>query len=203
MNPASSGRQRSGRRSGRRGLVLAAAALVALGAAVPRSPAGAATALGCSWTVTSYDASGATIGNAAAPGVGATKDDPLVLARDGTIEWRGTSDDVLQRGSWRVEGGGLALSRRLGNDSGLRESTGREKVSDYLPEVPAAGALVSGLLRVDVKVTGESGSACVTGGWLRLRTGLFGSVSSIVGLGLLALSPFTLFWARAGLRGKS
>ena len=170
---------------------------------MPSRPAGAATATGCSWTLTSQDASGATIGQAAAPGAGATKDDPLLIARDGIVEWKGASDAVLQRGSWRVEGGGLSLSRRLGNDSGLRESTGREKVSDYLPEVPAAGALVSGLLRVDVKVTGESGAACVTGGWLRLRTGLFGSVSSIVGLGLLALSPFSLFWARAGLRGKS
>jgi hypothetical protein len=187
----------------KRPLAVALALGAALGMTGGLSEATAATANGCTWDATSLDAQGREIDAASAPGRGGTKDDPLLIAADGSVTWRGSSQQVLQNGSWNVRGGGLSLSRRLGNEAGAQASSGRADVAEYLPDVPGFDSLVSGLLHVEVTVRGGNGAACTTGGWVRLRTGLLGSLSSVVGLGLLAVSPFSLAWARAGLRGRS
>jgi hypothetical protein len=83
----------------------------------------AADAEGCQGQATSYDTDGIPIDTASAPGDGGTRDDPLDVLWAGTIEWSGSTEQVLQDGSHSISvaptGGGVLLESLVGAITGV------------------------------------------------------------------------------------
>ncbi|WP_372594333.1 hypothetical protein [Actinotalea sp.] len=171
----------------RRTQVLALTGAVAAVLAFPAS-ASAAEADGCSGSFTSKDASGAILDTAEAPGEGATQDDPFQIDPDGTVEWGGSTDAVIQDGSWSVTIAGLPLSSgSVDNAAGETTRDGVQSLAD-LPG-PATWALQGAMvIPVTGTITGTGGS-CEASGFV---TGTGSPTSSPIffigaGLGLVGL----------------
>jgi hypothetical protein len=172
--------------------VLAAGAGVLLTGVVLVGPAGAGEADGCTWSVKSLDRNGKVIDTASGPGEGATKDDPLLIDQRGSIEYQGTTDEVIADGSWDVTvsgGPGISFGGDVENESGSTEKSGTEELESRLTvDVGPFGrvALFSGLIRVDFEASGANGATCTASGWLETNSSAFGSLPFVVG-GLAAL----------------
>jgi len=143
-------------------VLLGAVALVGTGVATVgvASPAGAAPATGCKGQATSFDARGRALDKATAPGAGGTEDDPFHVDVNGRIQWRGSTTEVLQDGSYTVKASGFTVaSGKLKNDKGNRSWSGTEDVGKRLDKIPLLGWLTKTLkptatLRVDYTVQG-------------------------------------------------
>jgi len=123
-------------------------------------PAGAATATGCSGSATSTDKNGIPVDQVAAPGPGGTKDNPFKIAYDGHVKWQGKTDTLIKPGKYEVDIGlPFSFSGTFKNGDNKTQSSGNEKVSDRMP------VKITGLFKVDVKVTGTGGS-CSGSAWL-------------------------------------
>ena len=97
------------------------------------APARAADATGCSGSATSFDRNGVQMGSASAPGIGATSDNPLRVDAQGTLNYQGQTDQVLQDGSWNVQIYNLtSLSGHITNSSGQTSTQGVADLSNYL-----------------------------------------------------------------------
>ncbi len=139
---------------------LAAAALTLL-AAAGASAALAAEATGCSGSATSLAADGTTIMSVEAPGPGATQADPFKVDYDGTVQWQGATDAVIQGGSWKVTAMPFTFSGTIANESGKTTADGTVSPADYLPFA------IPGLVKVTVDLTGAGGAACNVEGWIQ------------------------------------
>lgn len=192
-------------------ILVAVTAGVVLAASAALAPsAWAADASGCQGQATSYDTDGIPIDTAEAPGAGGTEDDPLDMLWDGTIEWSGSTDEVLQNGSYKVtvspQGGGVvfqslvklasgtAFSGDVSNEDGKTASDGTVVPSDVAPV-----ALTTGTYKVEWTVTGEAGS-CVGSGFVTITDNPMSSVTWWVALTLILLGFTGLLLARPTMR---
>jgi hypothetical protein len=168
----------------------------------------AADASGCQGEATAYDTDGIPIDQAAAPGAGGTRDDPLDVLWDGTIEWAGSTDAVLQDGSYSVAvaptGGGVLLeglvgavvsaipgfSGEIANDDGKQSAEGTVVPGDVIG-VP----LSTGTYSVEWTVTAAAGS-CTGLGFITITDNPMSSVTWWVALTLILLGIIGFFVAR-------
>lgn len=171
----------------------------------------AADASGCSGQATSYDDKGVPIDAAAAPGEGGTAQDPLDLLWAGTLEWSGTTDEVLQNGEYGVTvapksagkvveflvsmASDLAFSGEVTNDGGKQTAEGTVVPADLTAGVP----LLTGTYQVTWKVTGEAG-ACTGTGYIKVIDKPWKSVTWWVALILILLGFTGLLLARPTVR---
>ena len=154
-------------------LLLVGATAVAL--AVPAvvlsaGPASAATSTGCSGGATSVNRNGEDIGQASAPGQGATESDPLKIDSNGSIAYHGSSDSVIQHGSWDVDIYGLNTIRgKIKNDSGTTTTSGVQEVGKYLHfSFGPFDTVITGKYHVHFTATGEGGAKCTVDAYIYL-----------------------------------
>lgn len=184
------------RPSGRAGL-LAAVAVAATCAFAPAAVAADAT--GCQGEATSFDTVGIPIDQAAAPGEGGTRDDPLDVLWAGSIEWSGSTDAVLQNGTYEVgvaptDAGILVetavgwLTQQLPGFSGeVRNESGKTSASGTVSPAEVVGRpLLTGTYAVDWTVTGEAGS-CTGSGFVTITDNPRSSITWWVALTLIVL----------------
>jgi hypothetical protein len=166
----------------------------------------AADARGCQGQATAYDTDGMPIDTAAAPGAGGTEDDPLDMMWDGTVEWSGSTEAVLQNGSYEVsfapQGAGVvfsafvklvprsAISGEVANDDGRTSAEGTVTPGDVVPVT-----LTTGTYRVEWSVTGQAGS-CTGSGYVTITDNPMSSVTWWVALTLILLGFTGLLLAR-------
>ena len=151
--------KRSARRVAAAGLI---AALASLGGVLAAPSAGAATATGCSGAATSTDNDGNALDGVDVPGPHGTKSDPFEITSKGTVDWSGSTDEVIQDGKWTVYAWPFSFDGKIDNDDGNTQKSGNEKVDDRLP-LP-----VPGLIFVKVTLTGKGGAECRATGWVRI-----------------------------------
>ena len=172
------------------------------------STAHAADATGCQGEATSFDAVGIPMDNAAAPGEGGTREDPLDVLWVGTIEWSGSTDEVLQNGTYNVgvaptRGGILVeaafgeLTSRLPGFSGdVKNEDGKKTAEGVVSpaELTGMSKFVTGTYAVDWTVTGEAGS-CTGSGFVKITDNPRGSTAWWVALVLILLGLFGIIGA--------
>lgn len=184
---------------------LAAGAVFALSVLIA-TPAHAAPATGCSGQATSYDKDGNVLDKVTAPGSGGTASDPFRIDADGTIKWNGTTDGVIQNGTYEIKVSGFTVADgKVGNAEGKKIWDGTEDVGKRLDKIPVAGWVakslkMSAVVKAEYTVTGQGGTCS---GTLYLKIG--GSptftplwLASIV---LFLASGAILFWPQARMRG--
>jgi hypothetical protein len=170
-------------------------------------PATAGEASGCTWKVTSYHGesdppTGSAIDTAAGPGTGATAGDPLDVDARGSIAYSGTTDQVIQHGTWKVTTSGVLnvpFEGTVRNDSGDLSYSGVEPLQEHLTKtVPILGdvVLLQGLIRVDFTATGANGATCTASGYLYVGGASFWeSPQAVAATLLLVLALALLFFA--------
>jgi hypothetical protein len=168
-------------------------------------PVSAADAEGCSGTVESYGEDGGLLDQVAAPGAGGTPDDPFDIFSDSTVNYQGSTTQVIRNGSWSVDVGGALgvvtsivefvsgkspLSGNIGG-SGITSRQGTFLAKDYVAKLK-----LSGLHRVTVTLEGEGGTRCVATVWVRMHQSFFKSLLAVAGVAFLFLAVL-LFWLGA------
>lgn len=158
-----------------------AAASAALLTLMGASAALGADATGCSGSATSFSADSTEIMTVTAPGPSATKDDPFRVDYEGTVAWSGSSDSVIQDGTWTVTATPFSFSGKAANESGKQEAEGTVTPSDYLPFA------IPGLVLVTVDLTGADGSTCSVTGWIQFTGNPLSSPAGWVALAFTIL----------------
>lgn len=192
-------------------LVLSAFALVVVASPLPG--AAAADASGCSGQATSFDESGVPIDTAAAPGDGGTADDPLDMMWAGTVEWSGSTDEVIQDGEYQVNvepqragaalgrlfslASGSALSGPVANKDGKTTAEGTVQPSElsWLP------TMLTGVYKVTWKVTSAEAS-CTGTGYVKVVDDPTRTVTWWVALFLILIGMTGLLLARPRVRAE-
>jgi hypothetical protein len=158
------------------------------------SPAGAATASGCSGFATSAKPNGGALDEVSAPGDGGTEADPFTVDPEGPVSWEGSSEGVIKNGTWKVSTSFFSPSGSFDNDDGKSTSEGTKKISDYvLPFL-----VLPGLYEVDVNVTGEGGT-CTGHGFIEVESGAAAGFWTAIALLLLLLAIILLMLGRPEL----
>jgi hypothetical protein len=176
----------------RAAMVLTAVAVCVI---VPAQPGSAAEAVGCSGEATSYTASGALLDGASAPGAGATEEFPFVIDMDGRVTWAGSTDAVIQNGTYTVTVAGIPVSSGdVGNEEGLRASQGDYSLSE-LPDVVSIllGSLGEAKIPVTATVTG-SGGTCTASGYITGMGSPFASPLFYSAIFFLLIALLMLLW---------
>jgi hypothetical protein len=172
------------------------------------SAANAADADGCRCEATSFDAAGIPMDNAAAPGAGGTREDPLDVLWVGTIEWSGSTDEVLQNGTYKVgvapTRGGLLVetfvagvtSRLPGFSGDVKNADGKQTADGVVSpaELTGVSKFMTGMYAVDWTVTGEAGS-CTGSGFVKITDNPRGSTAWWAALVLILLGLFGIIGA--------
>jgi hypothetical protein len=158
-----------------------AAASAALLSALGASAALGADATGCSGSATSYSADSAELMSVTAPGPSATQADPFKVDYEGSVAWKGTTDSVIQNGSWTVTARPFSFGGDVANDSGKQEAEGTITPSDYL------SFAIPGLVLVTVDLTGADGATCSVTGWIRFQGNPLASPAGWVALAFTVL----------------
>lgn len=133
-----------------------------LGSLAHAPTAFAAEARGCSGEATSTKADGTTLYRLTAPGPGATRNSPFRVDPDGTVRWKGQTDQVIQNGRWTLQAWPFTVTGTLRNASGDTTKSGEDRVSDRLP------VKLPGLYFVKVKLRGGDGASCTASGWVKV-----------------------------------
>lgn len=183
-----------------------AAALLAVAAALlPGPTASAAVAAdtgpagidvagnaGCSGTAVSFDADGDQLGFVSTgSGVGASQDAPLAVSSDGTVTFAARSGSAITDSSWTLRVGGVPVkSGASSNAEAKKVVLGSAELADYLP-VP-----VTGLMLVDVEITGDRSLGCTASAWVTLDGNGWTSGNGLLGIGLLVLGLIGLGFSR-------
>jgi len=165
---------------------LRAAAAAALLTVLGASAALGADATGCSGAATSFTAGDAEIMTVNAPGPSATQDDPFRVDFDGTVTWSGSTEQVIQDGSWTVTARPFSFSGEVTNSSGTTEADGEIVPNDYLPFA------IPGLVLVTVDLVGADGAACSASGWIQFTGNPLASPAGWVALALTLLGALGL-----------
>ena len=172
------------------------------------SAVNAADAKGCQGEATSFDAVGIPMDNAAAPGAGGTREDPLDVLWVGTIEWSGSTDEVLQNGTYKVgvaptRGGilietfvGGVTSRLPGFSGDVKNADGKQTAEGVVSpsELTGMSKFMTGMYAVDWTVTGEAGS-CTGSGFVKITDNPRGSTAWWVALAFILLGLFGIIGA--------
>lgn len=160
-------------------------------------PASAATSTGCSGGATSTDSNGANLGQASAPGPGATESDPLKIASNGAVSYHGSTDSVIQHGKWDIDVYGLnTISGKITNDSGTTTTSGDQEVRKYLHlAFGPFNTIITGKYEVHFTATGESGAKCTVDAYIYivdspLRTPFFYAAAILILFAVLLLGFF-------------
>jgi hypothetical protein len=176
------------RRSFAAAVLLAASLLLVAAAPVAAFPLSL-----CQLSLTSKDATGATIDTAQSGANDATQSDPFLVDWGGSVDYTGTTTNVIKNYSYQVYVLGIPTNLRGAdtNDDEEVDGSGTVGVS------PNAPFRVTGLFKVSGGYSGEGGS-CAGDGWFKLIGDPTGTVPFWLGLILIALG--TLLEVR-GLRG--
>lgn len=166
----------------RRSVLLTLLGTVVAVVAVPLA-ATAVEATGCSGAVTTFDASGAVLGSVDVPGEGGTQADPLPVDPAGTVEWSGSTEQVITNGTWSLTVGGVRVAGgEAENADGETTAGGTESLAEALGPVQW---VLRGSMAIPVsgRFSGDGGT-CQGSGW-------------ITGTGPATSSP--IFWAGLAL----
>lgn len=166
---------------------LGATAIGALAVAWPATAAIAADATGCSGSAASTDGSGQDLDTAAAPGEGATRDDPFVIDPAGTVSWRGATDGVITDATWSLSVAGVTVrSGSIENASGTTKASGTQDVA--VLGSTASGLALTGdqVIPVSFTLTGQGGT-CTASGYITGTGSPTSSPMFYAGLASLAL----------------
>jgi hypothetical protein len=147
----------------------------------------------CQLNLTSKDANGSTIGTAQSGANDATQSDPFLVDWFGTVDYAGTTTNVIKNYSYQIFVLGIPtpLQGADTNDDEDVDGGGTVGVATNAP------FRVTGLFKVTGGYSGEGGS-CAGSGWFKLIGDPTGTVPFWLGLILIALG--TLLEVR-GLRG--
>lgn len=184
-----------------------AASIVVIGLAAPGTAA-AFDLETCTLTVTSKDVAGNVIDSATGGGPGGTREDPLTVDPNGSVEWVGaTGGQDFEGASWHVEIYGVPTplrgEDRPGDDPGGSEANrGAIKVGEILPFDLVGTIFVSGA----VEVGGDP--VCAGAGWIELpgdptgTPGFIGAgILTLIGVGLVLSSARGRKVVRGGIGG--
>jgi hypothetical protein len=147
----------------------------------------------CQLNLTSKDANGATIDTAQSGANDATQSDPFLVDWGGTVDYTGTTTNVIKNYSYQIFVLGIPTPLRGAdtNDDEDVDGGGTVGVSANAP------FRVTGLFKVTGGYSGEGGS-CAGSGWFKLVGDPTGTVPFWLGLVLIALGTLLEF---RGLRG--
>lgn len=173
--------------------VAAAALLTATLLLAAAAPVAAFPLSLCELNLTSRDANGASLDTAQSGANDATQSDPFLVDWFGTVDYTGTTTNVIKDYSYQVYVLGIPTNLRGAdtNDDEDIDGGGTVGVATNAP------FRVTGLFKVSGGYSGEGGS-CAGDGWFKLIGDPTGTVPSWLGLILIALG--TLLEVR-GLRG--
>jgi len=147
----------------------------------------------CQLSLTSKDANGATLDTAQSGANDATQSDPFLVDWFGTVDYTGTTTNVIKNYSYQVFVLGIPTPLR-GADTNDGEDVDGGGTVGVATNAPFR---VTGLFKVSGGYSGEGGS-CAGDGWFKLIGDPTGTVPFWLGLILIALG--TLLEIR-GLRG--
>lgn len=169
-------------------VLLTASVLLAVAAPVTAFPLSL-----CQLSLTSKDANGATLDTAQSGANDATQSDPFLVDWGGTVDYTGTTTNVIKDYSYQVFVLGIPTPLRGAdtNDDEDVDGGGTVGVSANAP------FRVTGLFKVTGGYSGEGGS-CAGSGWFKLLGDPTGTLPFWLGLILIVLG--TLLEIR-GLRG--
>ncbi len=178
------------RRSFAAAVLLAASLLLAATAPVAAFPLSL-----CQLSITSKDANGATLDTAQSGANDATQADPFLVDWFGTVDYTGTTTNVIKNYSYQVFVLGIPTPLRGAdtNDDENVDGSGTVGVAENAP------FRITGLFMVSGGYSGEGGE-CAGSGWFKLVGDPTGTVPFWLGLILIALG--TLLEVR-GLRGRT
>lgn len=190
---------------------MTAVAMGGMATAVLAPVAVAAEAEGCTAQAISYDKSDTVLDTAAAPGDGGTRDDPLDVVWAGPIDWSGTTEEVLQDGTYQVTvtpaNGGVVLESIIGslssraisgefaNEDAKTEREGTSSLANYSFGVP----LVAGTQSVEWSMTAAAGS-CTGLGYITITDSPVSTVTWWLALFLIVVGAVGLLFARPTVR---
>jgi len=158
--------------------------------AVP--PASAFPLTACTLSVTSRDASGNVISTATGRGPGGTREDPLIVDPNGTVEWTGSTGGSVKDGTYHVEIFGVPTPLQGPINSSGSTASGSVDLGDILPFDLVGLVYVSGALDV-------GGSPyCEGSGWISLRGDPVGTPGFVGGAGLALVGVATLLTSVKG-----
>lgn len=138
---------------------------------------------GCTLSITSLDAHGATLATATGGGNDSTQDNPFIVDWDGTVSYQGTTGtQVIKDNAWHVDVFNIPTPLRGGSPNGDGNKTGSGSVG-----VSAnAPFRITGLYYVSGEIKGTGGS-CSGSGWFKLAGDPVGTIPFFVGLVALVL----------------
>ena len=137
----------------------------------------------CTLTITSHDASGATLDTATSGADDATMSDPFLVDFDGTVDWNGTmGTQVITNHHWSVSIFNVPtpLSGGDPNAGGKTDGSGTVQVGANLP------FNLVGLFYVSGSISGTGGD-CAGSGWMKLTGDPVGTLPFLAFLILMVL----------------
>ena len=173
----------------------AAAVLLTASLLLAAAPAAAFPLSLCQLSLTSKDANGATLDTAQSGANDATQSDPFLVDWFGTVDYTGTTTNVIKDYSYQVFVLGIPTPLR-GADTNDDEDVDGGGTVGVATNAPFR---ITGLFKVSGGYSGEGGD-CAGSGWFKLVGDPTGTVPFWLGLILIALG--TLLEIR-GLRGHT
>lgn len=171
----------------------AAAVLLTASLLLAAAPAAAFPLSLCQLSLTSKDANGATLDTAQSGANDATQSDPFLVDWFGTVDYTGTTTNVIKDYSYQVFVLGIPTPLR-GADTNADEDIDGGGTVGVATNAPFR---ITGLFKVTGGYSGEGGD-CAGSGWFKLTGDPTGTVPFWLGLILIALGA--LLEVR-GLRG--
>lgn len=149
---------------------------------------------GCTLSLTSLDAGGATISE----GVGgnpndSTQQNPFIVDWNGSVAYKGETNAVIKDNSYEVKAYGLPTPIKGGSPNG----DGNTKGSNTLGVSANAPFRITGLFEVEGTLKGTGGE-CHGSGWFKIIGDPVGTIPFFVGLGLLIVGALLVVGAIAG-----
>lgn len=162
---------------------------------VAAAPAAAFPLSVCELSLTSRDANGATLDTAQSGANDATQSDPFLVDWFGTVDYTGTTMNVIKNYRYQVFVLGIPTPLQ-GADTNDEEDVDGGGTVGIATNAPFR---VTGLFKVTGGYSGEGGS-CAGSGWFKLTGDPTGTVPFWLGLILIALGTLLEF---RGLRGHN
>ena len=158
--------------------------------AVP--PASAFPLTTCTLTVTSKDAAQKVISTATENGPGGTRDNPLIVDPNGTVEWTGSTGGSVKDGTYHVEIFGVPTPLQGPINSSGSTASGSVDLGDILPFD------LVGLIYVSGGVDAGGSPYCEGSGWISLRGDPVGTPGFVGGAGLALVGLATVLTSVKG-----
>lgn len=140
----------------------------------------------CTLTVTSTDASGATLSTATGGGAGGTQDDPLLVDPKGTVQWTGSTGVAVDNGTYHVAVFGVPTPISGSIHSSGATASGSVAVGDILPFD------LVGLVYVSGGIDSGGTTVCDGSGWIKLQGDPVGTPGFVGGVALSLIGLATV-----------